>query len=188
MTTSPLTSKQQTRRRRKQRRSRTIGNIALGASALIWIIFAIMLAIGAIAFFTTDMIPSYGPLTTAHAQRQCVVQAEHSLNEQGHDTTRIADADGNVPVEIEMSQIGKNFSAHEAQALADNPVFDHRMPITKLYGSRTPIELLPDDNLADAQGVPATLVCVVNMDAAEAAYDAGEVDLDPARDILTYVE
>ena len=185
MTTSPLTDTQRARRRRKQQRSRTIGNIALGASALIWIIFAIMLAIGAIAFFTTDMIPSYGPLTTAHAQRQCVTHAERALHEDGRNNATIADQGGNVPVEVKMSQIGKTFSASEAQALADNPVFDHRMRITKLYGSRTPVTLVHDNN---GETTSATLVCVVNMDAAEAAYDAGEVDLDPERDIVAYVE
>lgn len=184
--TSPLTPAQQRRQAAKRARNRKIGNVAGGAAAIIWIIFGLMLAVGAAAFFATDTIPSYGPMTTAHAQRQCVVQAERTLAHNDAAHRRIVDPSGNDAVEIEMTHIGKNFTATEARDISDDPVFGHRMPITKLYGSRTDVRLADDnDQLSDTT---YSLFCVVNMDAAEAAYEAGERDLDPETDIVAHIE
>lgn len=179
--TSPLTPDQQRRQAAKRARNKKIGNVAGGAAVIIWIVFGLMLAVGAAAFFTTDTIPSYGPMTTAHAQRQCVVQAERSLANDTDSTagSQITDESGNDAVEIEMSQINKNFSASEARDISDNAVFDHTTPITHLYGSRT------DVRVADR---PATLFCIVDMDAAETAYEAGERDLDPETEIIAHIE
>lgn len=174
--TSSLTPAQQRRQAAKRARNRKIGNVAGGAAAIIWIVFGLMLAVGVAAFFTTDTIPSYGPMTTAHAQQQCVVQAEYQLDDAD---SQITNEDGNDAVEVEMSQINKNFSASEARDISDNAVFNHATPITHLYGSRTEVRV--DDR-------PATLFCVVDMDAAEAAYEAGKRDLDPETDIVAHIE
>lgn len=179
MTHSPLTPAQQRRQAAKRARNKKIGNVAGGIAVIIWIVFGLMLAIGTVAFFTTDTIPSYGPLTTAHAQRQCVVQAGRQLADTNSADSHITSVDGNTAIEVEMSQINKNFSASEARDISDNAVFDHKTPITHLYGSRTEVRV--DDR-------PATLFCVVDMDAAKAAYEAGERDLDPNTEIIAHIE
>lgn len=184
--TSPLTPAQQRKQAAKRARNKKIGNVAGGAAVIIWIVFGLMLAVGTAAFFTTDTIPSYGPMTTAHAQRQCVVQAERALAESDHGPSQIVDPAGGDTVEIEMTHIGKNFTATEARDISDDPVFNHRMPITKLYGSRTDVRLADDnDQLSDKV---YSLFCVVDMDAAEAAYEAGERDLDPETEIIAHIE
>lgn len=184
--TSPLTPDQQRRQAAKRARNRKIGNVAGGAAVIIWIVFGLMLAVGAAAFFTTDTIPSYGPMTTAHAQRQCVVQAERTLTDNDAAHRRIVDPSGSNDVKVEMTHIGKNFTATEARDISDDPVFGHRMPITKLYGSRTDVRLADDnDQLSDKT---YSLFCVVDMDAAETAYEAGERDLDPNTEIVAHIE
>lgn len=175
-----MTPDQQRRQAAKRARNQKIGNVAGGAAAIIWIVFGLMLAVGAAAFFTTDTIPSYGPMTTAHAQQQCVEHAERQLSDgAGITDTRISDENGNIPVEIQISQINKTFTASEARDISDDAVFNHATPITHLYGARVPVRV--DDR-------PATLFCVVDMDAAEDAYEAGERDLDPNNEILAHIE
>lgn len=164
---------QQQRLAQKAARNKRVSKIAWGATFMLWGVFAIMLLIGAVAFFSTDTIPSYGPLTTAHAGQQCISQAQR---EEGI-SAQLLDAETNKPVEIEVKHIGKVFTAAEADDIADNPVFDHRMPVTRLYGTKMNVITKPNNT-------EYLLTCAVNMDAAHAAHDAGDVDLDPDRDII----
>lgn len=163
----------QQRLAQKAARKKRVSKAAWGATFILWGVFAIMLLIGTVAFFSTDTIPSYGPLTKAHAEQQCVSQAQR---EEGI-SAQLLDAETNKPVEIEMQHISKAFTASEADDIVNSPVFDHRMPVTRLYGTKMNV-VTKSDNTA------YLLTCVINMDAAHAAHDAGDVDLDPDRDII----
>ena len=162
---------------KKAARKKRVSTAAWGATFVLWGVFALMLLIGAVAFFSTDTIPSYGPLTKAHAQQQCLVQAQREEDI----SVQLLNPETNKPVEIELRHISKTFDAGEVDDIINNPVFDHRMPVTRLYGSRMNV-ITEEDN------TPYVLTCVINMDAAEAAYDAGNVDLDPDRDIIARLD
>lgn len=163
----------QQRLAQKAARNKRVSKIAWGATFMLWSVFAIMLLIGAVAFFSTDTIPSYGPLTTAHAGQQCLTQAQR---EEGI-SAQLLDAETGKPAEIEVKHISKTFTANEVDDITDNPVFGHRMPVTRLYGVKMNVVTKPDNT-------EYLLTCAVNMDAAHAAHDAGDVDLDPDRDII----
>ena len=162
---------------RKAARKRGVSKVAWGATFVLWAVFALMLLVGVIAFFSTDTIPSYGPLTKAHAQSQCLTQAQR---EEGI-SAQLLDPETGKPAEVEMQHIGKAFSASEADDIVNGPVFNHRMPVTRLYGTKMNVVTQPDNT-------QYVLTCVVNMDAAHAAHDAGDVDLDPNRDIIARLD
>ena len=162
---------------RKAARKKSVSKVAWGATFVLWAVFALMLLIGAVAFFSTDTIPSYGPLTKAHAQQQCITQAQR---EEGI-SAQLLDPETGKPAEIEMQHIGKAFSASEADDIVNSGVFDHRMPVTRLYGTKMNVVTQPDNT-------QYVLTCVVNMDAAHAAHDAGDVDLNPERDIIAKLD
>ena len=177
MSFSPQTPSQTQRLAQKAARKKRVSKIAWSATFIIWTIFAVMLLIGIIAFFSTDTIPSYGPLTTAHAKQQCVTQAQR---EEGI-SAQLLDPETDKPVELELKHISKAFDAHEADEIVNDPVFGHRMPVTRLYGAKMQVITQPDNTAY-------TLTCAVNMDAAEAAYDADNTDLDPTRDIIARLD
>ena len=162
---------------KKAARKKRVSTVAWSATFILWTAFALMMLIGAVAFFSTDTIPSYGPLTKAHAQQQCLVQAQREENI----SAQLLDPTTDKPAEIELLHISKTFDAGEVDDIINNPVFDHRMPVTRLYGSRMNVT-------AEEDNTPYVLTCVINMDAAEAAYDAGNVDLDPDRDIIARLD
>lgn len=162
---------------RKAARKKSVSKVAWGATFVLWGAFAFMLLVGVVAFFSTDTIPSYGPLTKAHAQQQCITQAQR---EEGI-SAQLLDPTTGEPAEIEMQHIGKAFSASEADGIINSPVFDHRMPVTRLYGTKMNVVTQPDNT-------QYVLTCVVNMDAAHAAHDAGDVDLNPERDIIAKLD
>ena len=161
----------------KAARKRGVSKVAWGATFVLWAVFALMLLVGAVTFFSTDTIPSYGPLTKAHAQQQCLTQAQR---EEGI-SAQLLDPETGEPAEVEMQHISKAFSASEADDIVNSGVFDHRMPVTRLYGTKMNVVTQPDNT-------QYVLTCVVNMDAAHAAHDAGDVDLDPNRDIIARLD
>lgn len=162
---------------KKAARKRSISKVAWGATFILWAVFAFMLLIGVVAFFSTDTIPSYGPLTKAHAQQQCLIQAQR---EEGI-SAQLLDPETAEPAEIEMQHISKTFTASEVDDIINSPVFDHRMPVTRLYGTKMNVVTQPDNT-------QYVLTCVINMDAAHAAHDAGDVDLNPDRDIIAHLD
>ena len=162
---------------RKAARKKSVSKVAWGATFVLWAVFALMLLIGVVAFFSTDTIPSYGPLTKAHAQQQCLTQAQR---EEGI-SAQLLDPETGQPAEIKMQHIGKAFSASEADDIINSPVFDHHIPVTRLYGTKMNVVTQPDNQ-------SYVLTCVINMDAAHAAHDAGDVDINPDRDIIARLD